>query len=143
MGEMMRENEGMSARGRTVAFYAAVLASVLLALCAGTAQAALTDSPIAWTLFWGTDGFVKPYTFEGSIIRDHETSQDPSNGGTGVQPANVDLASGASDLGPGPEAVAWYGYYDGGTAWDALTPSTMDDDYILFRIRIDKHPSLK
>ncbi len=142
----MRENKAKNVCrrcGRIPALYAAAAVFGLLVLCAGTVHAALTDTPTAWTNFWGADGFVKPYTFEGSIIRDHETSQDPSNGGTGVQPANIDLASGAADLGPGPEAVAWFGYYDGGTAWDPLTPSTMDDDYILFRIRIDKDPALK
>ena len=42
---------------------------------------------------------------------------------------------------PGPEATSYFGYYDGGTVYDPDDPSTMEDDYILFRMRVEGDPS--
>ena len=104
------------------------------------ARADFSSCATSWSNFTGPDGFVAEYTYQGRQIRDHETSGDPSNGGTGVSPTEIDLASGSSGLNPGPYSTVAFGYYDGGTAWNPDDPATMNDDYILFRWRLGQSP---
>ncbi|OGV78350.1 MAG: hypothetical protein A3K19_20355 [Lentisphaerae bacterium RIFOXYB12_FULL_65_16] len=112
----------------------------------GLARADYTSTPTAWTNFDNNPlllGFTTGYTFGGQPVCDFESSSDPSNGGTGVQPAAIDLASWSPDgSNPGPGVTPLYGYYDGGTRWDPAVPSTMNDDFILFTMRLDADPSV-
>jgi len=86
-------------------------------------------------------GYTRYYTVGGVKITDHETSSDPSNGGSAVQPSEIDIASGSVNPGsPGAEPSVWYGYYNGGTPWNPNDPSTMNDDYLLFRLRVGGNP---
>jgi hypothetical protein len=82
------------------------------------------------------------YTYKGDIIRDHESTGtgDPTHGQANVPPADTDLSSGANGANPGPYATPYFGYYDGGTEYDPEDPSTMEDDYILFRMRVVGDP---
>ena len=103
-------------------------------------QAALTQCATSWDNF-NAPGYVSEYTSQGEVIADEETAADSSNGGAAVQPADADLASASPGVFPGPEATSFFGYYDGGTVYDPDDPSTMEDDYILFRMRVEGDPS--
>jgi hypothetical protein len=110
------------------------------------AFAAFSDTPTAWDNFTDppTDhlGYKTPYTYLGQTIADHtEGTNDPSRNGPGVEPDTLDLASGSPDSNPGPYDTPSYGYYDGGTPYDPLVPSTLDDDYLLFRLRVTTDPN--
>ena len=94
------------------------------------------------TVFDPPSGYTIPYTFNGQPVFDEEGSQDSTNGGTGVQPANLDLSSGSPNGGdPGPYDTPSFGYYDGGTPYDPDDPVTMEDDYIRFTMRVDDDPT--
>jgi hypothetical protein len=93
-----------------------------------------------WNNFTINPGFMTTYTYKGRTVRDHETSSDPSHGPAAVSPANSDIASGSSNGDPGPYTSVFYGYYDGGTAWDPNNPVTMEDDHVMFRIRVNGDP---
>lgn len=100
--------------------------------------ASLTDAPTDWSNFSSPDA----YTAAGSPVTDHESSSDPSNGGTGVQPAAVDIASCSADgSNPGNEPSVWWDYYDGGTPYNPSDPTTMEDDFVFFRLRLDDDPT--
>ena len=53
---------------------------------------------------------------------------------------DVDLESGYPSSLPGAEDTPAYGFYNGGTEYDPLDPSTLEDDYILFRMRLSGNP---
>lgn len=108
----------------------------LSALSAPQAEAAFSTCAVPWSLFTN----VRDYTLGGAVVADHETSSDPTNGGAAVPPASTDLSSGSPGSYPGPRATPGFGYYDGGTAWDPLSPSTLEDDHVLFRIRVGGDP---
>lgn len=108
-------------------------------------NAGWNDCAIDWDLFTTYPGYVAEYTYKGEIIRDTEskgTGGDPTHGQANVPPAQTDLASGVtSGTNPGLYATPAFGYYDGGTPYDKNNPSTMNDDYIYFRIRITGNPA--
>ncbi len=107
-----------------------------------SADAAPTDNATSWSNFFsGSDGFVRPYTSDGVPITDHELSSDPSTGGAAATPGSVDLSSGSPTGAPGPFETPLYGYYNGGTPYDANDPSTYEDDFIIFRLRLGGDPS--
>jgi hypothetical protein len=114
---------------------------LLLAVWGVAARAAFTDTRTDWSNFFGADGYLVPYTTDGQPVRDHETSSDPSNGGAAVSPASIDLASGSPGADPGTFETPLYGYYNGGTAYDPDDPSTLEDDYIMFRMRLVGDPA--
>ncbi len=116
-----------------------LLSCISIFLYSFPANGALTDLAIDWSLFISA-GYTAPYTHLGQPISDHETSSDPSTGGA-APTGSVDLASGSLGASPGPADTPTYGYYDGGTAYDPLDPSTMEDDYLFFRIRVAGDPS--
>lgn len=94
-------------------------------------KAALTDSPTSWSNFtW------EPYLHNGNPVYDEEGSADSSNGGTAVEPDEIDIASGAGNLGPGTEISVFFAYYDGGTPGDAAYA----DDFFAFRTRLVADP---
>ncbi|MFC1837613.1 C25 family cysteine peptidase [Thermodesulfobacteriota bacterium] len=100
------------------------------------------DEPTAWTDFESTDGYIAPYTYLGQPISDYTAGGDDTNGGgSGVSPSVVDLASGSPDTNPGPYDTPTYGYYNGGDAYDPLDPGTLENDYLLFRMRLAADPS--
>ncbi|MBC2717580.1 MAG: hypothetical protein HF978_19925 [Desulfobacteraceae bacterium] len=104
--------------------------------------AAFSDIRIDWDLFNPPTGYTVPYTFNGQPISDHEGSSDPTNGGAAVEPDSIDLASGSpNDTDPGPYDTPSFGYYNGGTDYDPEDPSTMEDDYIVFVMRLVADPS--
>ena len=107
---------------------------------AKTAHSALTDCATSWSNF-DNPGFVSEYTSGGQVIADEETSADSSHGPAAVTPRRTDLASGSPGSFPGPEATSYFGYYDGGTVYDPNDPNMMEDDYILFRMRVEGDPS--
>ncbi|MBN2133557.1 MAG: hypothetical protein JW741_28915, partial [Sedimentisphaerales bacterium] len=112
----------------------AVLSSLFFR--APSVRADLTDTRTAWSNF-----DVRPVTHLGSQISDYESSSDPTNGGAAVQPKAIDLASGSPNpFGPGVLPTSQVGYYDGGTPYDPNDPATMQDDFILFRMRVDDDP---
>jgi hypothetical protein len=115
--------------------------SSMLAL-APRADAALGSCAVPWTSFGAPNGFVRAYTYLGSEIRDHEASfgSDPSNGGSAVNPNSVDISSASPQSAPGPESSVAFGYYDGGTVWNADDPATLADDVLFFRLRIGANP---
>lgn len=115
----------------------AVSACAVLGLPRAT-DAATTQCATKWESFTGPNGFVTRYTESGQPIRDYETSSDPSNGPASV--AGADLASGSPGAFPGPYSTTDFGYYDGGTPWDADNPATLNDDSILFRWRLTENP---
>ena len=107
------------------------------------AWAALGSCATPWSSFSGPNGFISQYTYLGADIRDYEASGqggDPSNGGTGVNPNSIDIASAAPGSPPGPESSVAFGYYNGGTPWDASDPVTLEDDFVFFRMRIGANP---
>lgn len=103
-------------------------------------MAAQTDCAIDWASF-DNPGYETAYTFEGQIIADEETSADTSHGPASVPPDQTDLASGSPGAFPGPEPTAYFGYYNGGTTYDPQDVTTMEDDYIFFRMRVQGDPS--
>jgi hypothetical protein len=131
----MRSNR----RNPGVACRLAIPALAALMLVASGVRAGVTDPAIAWELFEDPDakGYIRPNIAGGQTENDFESSQDPTNGGTGVQPSTVDIASfdGSATTG-GSKVSSFFGYYDGGTLWNPAVPSTMEDDYVFFRMRI-------
>ncbi len=109
-------------------------------LLAKPVHAGFTDCATSWSNF-NTPGFVSEYTYQGQVIADEETSADSSHGPAAVTPRWTDLASGSPGAFPGPEATSYFGYYNGGTVYDPNDPVTMEDDYILFRMRVEGDPS--
>lgn len=109
-------------------------------LLAKPLEAGFTECATSWSNF-DNPGFVSEYTYQGQIIADEETSADSSHGPAAVTPAWTDLASGSPGAFPGPEATSYFGYYNGGTVYDPDDPTTMEDDYILFRMRVEGDPS--
>ncbi len=115
---------------------------IVLLTAAAPVPAAFNDTPTNWSNFFGDDGFVIPYTYLGGPIQDmHGSTTDATRDGAAVSPANQDLASGSPTANPGPYETPLYGYYNGGTIYDPDDPSTMQDDYILFRIRVKEDPT--
>ncbi len=104
------------------------------------AHAAFSDTRTTWSNFTTGGGYTAPYTYLGQPIADHETSSDPTHGSASVPPAATDLASASPGAPPGPEDTPSYGYYDGGTPYDPLDPSSMEDDYLFFRMRVRGDP---
>jgi hypothetical protein len=117
-----------------------VVLAGLLCLSPDSLMAALTDCATSWSNF-NNPGFISEYTSQGQIIADEETSADSSHGPAAVTPSWTDLASGSPGSYPGPEATSYFGYYNGGTVYDPNDPATMEDDYILFRMRVEGDPS--
>ena len=113
-------------------------------LCLQPVYAGFNDCAVPWDSFSNFPGYTSDYTYKGLPIRDHESvgSGDPTHGSANVPPAGTDLASGASaGTNPGIETTPFFGYYDGGTPYDPDNPSTMLDDYVFFRMRLDGDPS--
>ena len=107
-----------------------------------TAHSGFNDCAIDWNKF-NSPGYIAEYTYKGESIHDLEdkgSSPDTTHGKANVPPSQTDLASGAISSNPGPKATAYFGYYDGGTPYDPNNPSTMEDDYIFFRMRIVGDP---
>ncbi len=104
------------------------------------ARAQLTACATDWDNFANNPGYISEYTFQGGTISDEETSADTSHGPASVPPDWTDLASGSPSNFPGPHPTPYFGYYNGGTAYDPDDPVTMEDDYIFFRIRIQGDP---
>ncbi len=105
------------------------------------AGADMNDCAVSWDSFANFPGFISEYTYQGQIVADEETSADTSHGPAAVPPDQTDLASGSPSNYPGPEATSFFGYYNGGTPYDSDDPSTMEDDYILFRMRVEGNPN--
>ena len=126
---------------------ALVLALVVaMHLTAIPVPAATTDCATNWDNFDFNPGYIAEYTFQGQPIADHETRADPSNGGTAVEPDSIDLASGSPGLNPGPLPTPYFGYFNGGTVadpspYDPEDPTTMEDDYIFFSMRVEADPT--
>jgi uncharacterized repeat protein (TIGR01451 family) len=111
-----------------------ILVGLAFSLFPTDVRAGLTDLPTAWSnLVW------QPYLYNGNPVYDHESSSDPSNGGTAVQPSDIDISSGASGLGPGTQPSVFLAYYDGGTPGDAA----YSDDFYAFRVRLNANPEFK
>jgi len=125
----------MSARIRLV------LVVALVSVGARPARASLTQCATSWNNF-NNPGFLSEYTYQGQVIADEETAADTSHGPAAVTPSWTDLASGSPGAFPGPEATSFFGYYDGGTVYDANDPATMEDDYIVFRMRVEGDPRI-
>ncbi|MDQ7786114.1 MAG: C25 family cysteine peptidase [Thermodesulfovibrionales bacterium] len=107
------------------------------------AFAGFNDCATDWNNFTNDPGFIADYTYKGQAIKDHEAtgSGDPSHGQANVPPEETDLASAAtSSINPGMETTPYFGYYNGGTPYVPLDPSSMEDDYIFFRMRISGSP---
>ena len=115
------------------------LALALVSMGARPARASLTQCATSWNNF-DNPGFLSEYTYQGQVIADEETSADNSHGPAAVTPSWTDLASGSPGAFPGPEATSFFGYYDGGTVYDPNDPATMEDDYIVFRMRVEGDP---
>jgi hypothetical protein len=119
-----------------------VLGTVAILSASGLVHAGYSDCATDWDNFLPPTGYSKPYTYLGQPVYDYEGSSDPTNGGTGVQPSTVDLASGSPNgSDPGPYDTPSYGYYDGGTDYDPDDPSTMENDFVLFTMRLAGDPS--
>jgi len=116
-----------------------VLIVALVSVGARPARASLTQCATDWNNF-NNPGFLSEYTYQGQVIADEETSADNSHGPAAVTPSWTDLASGSPGAFPGPEATSFFGYYDGGTVYDPDDPATMEDDYIVFRMRVEGNP---
>lgn len=116
----------------SIAVIAGILLSFLFTMIPSSGvQAALTDTPVAW----GNFSFV-PYTCSGQPIYDFEGSQDPTNGGTAVQPDEVDYSScSANGYLPGSQPSAQIAYYDIDSNY-----ATVNDAYVAFRLRLDGDP---
>jgi hypothetical protein len=135
------EERRHSSTDHVLAIRMAVMVAVITLLGAAAAEAGTTDCATDWTNFDSNPGYIAEYTFQGQPIADHETSADPSNGGTGVAPDSIDLASAAPGLNPGPLPTPFFGYYNGGTQYDPDNPSTLEDDYIYFAMRVEADPT--
>jgi hypothetical protein len=131
------------------------------------AYATFSDCAIDWRFFENNPGFISDYTYQGNTISDHENTGtgDPTHGPANVPPAATDLASfGDAATNPGTETTPFFGYYNGGTSYDAANPlicsvsqttcqtdsdcplgesciGSWEDDYIFFRMRIRGDPS--
>jgi len=129
-------------RGHTVILSSLALITAFFSFLVISVEAGWNDCAIDWNKFSTNPGFIADYTYKGQSIRDHEStgSGDPSHGPANVPPAETDLASGAGATNPGPYTTPFFGYYDGGTPYDPGNPSTMNDDFILFRMRIEGDP---
>ena len=125
---------------RIVTACVSLLVLGLVAVCAVRAIAGLTDTRLPWATFFNNP-YVTYYTMDGKKVTDFETSSDPTNGGSAVQPSDIDIASGSPNPGsPGTAPSVWYGYYNGGTPWDPNDPATMNDDRLFFRLRVGSNP---
>jgi hypothetical protein len=118
-----------------------VLVVALVSVGARPARASLTQCATSWNNF-NNPGFLSEYTYQGQVIADEETAADTSHGPAAVTPSWTDLASGSPGAFPGPEATSFFGYYDGGTVYDPNDPATMEDDYIVFRMRVEGDPRI-
>ena len=97
----------------------------------GPVEANLTDS----ITDWGNFSFVE-YTCGGHSVYDFEGPQDPTNGGTAVQPDRVDISS-CSPNGymPGTQASVLIAYHD-----QDGDLATLGDAHIGLRLRLDGDP---
>jgi hypothetical protein len=103
-----------------------------------SAMAGTTDDPTPWSSF----PVFNTYTAGGIPITDHEGASDPTNGGAAVRPASADIGSCSADgAAPGSQPSVLWAYFDGDTPFDPFTPSTMDDDFVLFRLRMGADPT--
>ncbi len=94
-------------------------------------QAALTDTPVDWSNF----SFV-PYLSGGQPIYDYEGPKDPTNGGTAVQPDEIDYSSCSSNgYFPGNQPSVQIAYYDADSDY-----STVNDAHVAFRLRLNGNP---
>jgi len=93
--------------------------------------AELGDVRTAWDNFtW------QPYLHNGELVYDHESPADPSKGVGDIAPEQIDIASGADDLGPGGEPSVYFAHYYG----DPANPS---DDFYGFRVRLNADPKFQ
>lgn len=107
-----------------------VLKAFLLSTIPMPAEAALAEAPINWSNF----GFV-PFTYNGAVIYDYESSSDPSRGTGGVSPPHIDISSCSPDgYLPGTQPSFMWSYYDAGT------PTVTADDHLALRIRLNGTP---
>ena len=112
------------------------------------AYSSLTDVPTDWTNFNQT----RVVTIGGNPVRDYETSDDPTTGGSvanGGQAFSSGCGSGGlacneSNCNPnlmggfngcGLDTTAFWDCYDGGTSADA------SDDFFFFRVRVNGDPT--
>jgi len=117
------------------------MAAGLLLAGPGSARADWDSCATDWNNFFvRPSGFVTDYTYRGENIRDYETSSDPSHGPAAVPPSQTDLASGSPADYPGAYTTPAFGYYNGGTVWAPNDPSTLLDDSLFFRIRVQGDP---
>jgi hypothetical protein len=121
--------------------------SAAIALLAARSRASVTSVPTAWANFNNPDaaGYIQMVISGGVIESDNESANpgDPTNGGANVTPAGTDIASNATVCGtnPGCDPSSFFGYYDGGTRWDPANVSTMNDDFVFFRMRLRGQPT--
>jgi len=131
-------------RGHAIILSSLALITAFFSFFVISAEAGFNDCATDWNNF-NNPGFIADYTYKGVSIHDHESSGtggDPSHGQANVPPADTDLASGVTTTNPGPRTTPYFGYYDGGTPYDPLHPlTTMNDDYIFFRMRLVGDPS--
>ena len=129
-------------RGHAVILSSLALITAFFSFLVISAEAGLDSCATSWSNF-SNSGFVADYTYKGQAIRDHEAtgSGDPSHGQANVPPEETDLASNATaGSNPGLKTTPFFGYYNGGDEYDPLIPSTMENDYIFFRMRISGSP---
>lgn len=106
-------------------------------------HADFTSCATDWNNFANNPGYIADYTYKGTPIKDYESvgTGDPSHGPANVPPASTDLASNASaGTNPGAQTTPFFGYYDGNTPYDPNNPSTLEDDFIFFRMRVGGDP---
>ena len=131
----------ISANPRRNALMLAWIVAMALAGFSGSAQADYTACATDWDNFLPPTGYTKPYTYLGQPVHDHESSSDPTYGAAPPATKSIDLASGSPNgADPGPFDTPSYGFYDGGTEYDPDDPSTMEDDYVLFTMRLVGDP---
>jgi len=115
--------------------------AVIIALSSAVGYAGDNSEATDWDNFLPPTGYSVPYTFNGQPVQDHEGSSDPTNGGSAVSPSLIDLASGSPDgTNPGPYDTPSYGYFDGNSEYDPEDPTTLEDDYVLFTMRLVGDP---
>ncbi|MBM4036927.1 MAG: hypothetical protein FJ290_00305 [Planctomycetes bacterium] len=118
--------------------FALILATVLLP--AALFYGGVKDTRLPWSTFFNNP-YVTYYTIDGRKVMDYESSADPTHGPAAVEPDCIDIASASPNpMAPGPAPSVWYGYYNGGTAWNPNDPATMNDDYVFFRLRVQGNP---
>jgi hypothetical protein len=118
-----------------------IFASIVFLLPANCFSAT-TDTRTDWSNFDDPTGYTVPYTYNGQGVADEEGSSDSSTGGAAPNPSSIDLSSGSPNgSDPGPYDTPSYGYYDGGTPYDPDDPSTMEDDFIRFTMRVGGDPT--